>query len=109
MNSAGQVVAAGTVEQALLARRGAAGPGPRHPLQVAGAFHTHHMGPAVDRLRALAEGMEVSDPGVTLLSNADGAAVTSGREALDRLVSQVSNPVRWDLTMETLAALGSPA
>ncbi|GAA5157142.1 ACP S-malonyltransferase [Ornithinimicrobium tianjinense] len=106
MNSAGQVVAAGTLEQ--LSSLAAAPPARARviPLQVAGAFHTHHMSPAVDRLRALAEGMEVSDPGVTLLSNADGAAVTSGREALDRLVSQVSNPVRWDLTMETFAALG---
>jgi [acyl-carrier-protein] S-malonyltransferase len=43
---------------------------------------------------------------VTLLSNADGRAVGDGAQALSRLVSQVSNPVRWDLCMQTLADLG---
>lgn len=106
MNSTGQVVAAGTLEQ--LSALAAAPPARARviPLQVAGAFHTAHMHPAVERLQAYARVMEVSDPGVTLVSNADGAAVASGREVLDRLVSQVSRPVRWDLTMCTLAELG---
>lgn len=106
MNCAGQVVAAGTLEQ--LAALAAAPPARARviPLQVAGAFHTSHMQPAVERLQAYARVMDVSDPGVTLLSNADGAAVGSGREVLDRLVAQVSRPVRWDLTMRTLADLG---
>src|SRR5699024_8969021 len=106
MNSAGQVVAAGTLEQ--LAALAAAPPARARviPLQVAGAFHTSHMQPAVERLQAYARVMDVSDPAVTLLSNADGAAVDSGREVLDRLVAQVSRPVRWDLTMRTLAELG---
>ncbi|WP_122261618.1 ACP S-malonyltransferase [Ornithinimicrobium cerasi] len=109
MNSAGQVVAAGTLEQ--LAALAAAPPARARviPLQVAGAFHTEHMQPAVERLAALARSMEVHDPHVTLLSNADGAAVATGREVLDRLVGQVSRPVRWDLTMRTLAELGVTA
>src|SRR5690606_9942392 len=41
-----------------------------------------------------------------IVSNRDGAVVHSGREVLGRLVSQVSNPVRWDITMETFKALG---
>ena len=32
--------------------------------------------------------------------------MSSGAELLNRLVTQVSNPVRWDLCMETLASLG---
>ena len=43
---------------------------------------------------------------MSLLSNADGAVVTSGAEALERLVTQVANPVRWDLCCEQLIALG---
>jgi [acyl-carrier-protein] S-malonyltransferase len=50
--------------------------------------------------------MATRDPAVPLLSNRDGAVVESGREVLDRLVQQVSNPVRWDLCMRTFADLG---
>jgi [acyl-carrier-protein] S-malonyltransferase len=108
-NGAGQTVAAGTLEQ--LAALAADPPAKTRviPLQVAGAFHTHHMAPAVEALRELSADFEVSDPGVTLLSNADGAAVADGADALTRLVGQVSSPVRWDRCMQTLVDLGVTA
>lgn len=109
VNGAGQVVAAGSLPA--LAEL-AADPPPRSrviPLKVAGAFHTHYMEPAVDALRAAATEHDVSDPGVTLISNRDGQVVTDGREVLDRLVAQVSNPVRWDLCMERFTTLGVTA
>ena len=40
------------------------------------------------------------------MSNKDGQVVHQGREVLSRIVSQVRKPVRWDLTMETLASMG---
>ena len=43
---------------------------------------------------------------VSVISNRDGAVVRDGREVLDRIVSQIANPVRWDLCMERLASLG---
>jgi [acyl-carrier-protein] S-malonyltransferase len=43
---------------------------------------------------------------VPLLSNRDGARVDSGHKVLGRLVHQVSNPVRWDLCMQTFRDLG---
>ncbi len=106
MNGAGQVVAAGTLDQ--LAALQAEPPARARviPLKVAGAFHTHHMQPAVDRLAALAEDLTPGDPLLPLLSNADGRVVTDGREVLARLVAQVSSPVRWDLTMETFVEMG---
>ncbi len=106
MNGAGQVVAAGTLEQ--LAALSAEPPARARvvPLPVAGAFHTHHMQPAVDRLAGYARAISTRDPRVPLVSNADGTVVSDGREVLRRLVSQVSSPVRWDLTMETLADMG---
>lgn len=105
-NGAGQVVAAGTLEQ--LAALSADPPAKARviPLKVAGAFHTRHMAPAVAALQKLADGMSPADPVVTVLSNADGSAVSSGADLLARLVSQVSNPVRWDQCMQTLADLG---
>jgi [acyl-carrier-protein] S-malonyltransferase len=76
---------------------------------VAGAFHTHHMAPAVDALRRIAPGMPVADPGMRLLSDRDGAVVTGGADFVARLVEQVSAPVRWDSCMATMADLGVTA
>ncbi len=106
INSAQQIVAAGTAEQLAAL---AAAPPPRArlmPLQVAGAFHTDHMAPAVERLAAYATAMTTREAHTRLISNRDGHVVRSGREVLDRLVTQVSTPVRWDLSMQTLVDLG---
>ncbi|MGJ5828403.1 MULTISPECIES: ACP S-malonyltransferase [Streptomyces] len=107
MNGAGQIVAAGTLEQlAALAEDKPEGVRKVVALKVAGAFHTHHMGPAVDALAKAAEALSPADPTVTYVSNKDGKAVATGAEVLERLVGQVANPVRWDLCMETFKELG---
>ena len=109
VNGAGQIVAAGTLAE-LEAFAADPPTGARlRPLQVAGAFHTRHMAPAVAALRDAAAGVSAADPAMTLLSNADGAAVTTGKEWLDRIVAQVAAPVRWDLCMQTMAGLGVTA
>jgi [acyl-carrier-protein] S-malonyltransferase len=105
-NGAGQVVAAGPVD-ALDAL--AAAPPERArvvPLSVAGAFHTRFMAPAEEALGRHASAVTPADPVHTLLSNADGAAVTDGADALRRLVAQVTRPVRWDACQETLRERG---
>ncbi|GAB3140724.1 ACP S-malonyltransferase [Microbispora hainanensis] len=109
MNGAGQIVAGGTLAQL---EAFAAEPPEKarvRSLAVAGAFHTVHMAPAVDHLRAEAEALTPADPSVTLLSNSDGAAVSGGGEFLDRLVNQVASPVRWDACMATMAERGVTA
>jgi [acyl-carrier-protein] S-malonyltransferase len=109
VNGAGQIVAAGTLEQlAAFAADPPAGARLR-PLSVAGAFHTSHMAPAVNALRAAAGGIRVSDPVIALLSNRDGAVVSSGAGWLDRIVGQVAAPVRWDECMQTMARAGVTA
>ncbi|MBA2768882.1 MAG: acyltransferase domain-containing protein [Sporichthyaceae bacterium] len=106
MNGAGQVVAAGTLEQL----ESLAGDPPAKarlmPLSVAGAFHTEHMAPAEHTLASYAKAVSVHDPRTRLISNRDGTVVQQGRDALGRIVSQVSNPVRWDLCMRTMGELG---
>jgi len=109
MNATGQVVAAGTVEAL---DRLAANPPARarlRPLPVAGAFHTALMAPARKAIADAASRITATPPTFGLLSNADGTLMGSGAEVLSRLVSQVCAPVRWDLCMETLAALGVTA
>lgn len=105
-NGAGQIVAAGTLEQlAALETDPPAGARVR-PLSVAGAFHTKHMAPAVGILAQHAKAISTHDARLRILSNADGTVVQDGREVLKRLVTQVSNPVRWDLCMQTMLDLG---
>ncbi len=108
-NGAGQVVAAGPVE-ALAAL--AASPPERArvvSLPVAGAFHTRFMAPAEEALGAHAATIVPGDPGRMLLSNADGAAITDGADALRRLVAQVTRPVRWDSCQAALRERGVTA
>ncbi|USQ88086.1 ACP S-malonyltransferase [Streptomyces phaeoluteigriseus] len=110
VNGAGQIVAAGTLEQlAVLNEDKPEGVRKVVPLKVAGAFHTLHMAPAVETLAAAAKELSPADPGFTYVSNKDGQAVATGAEVLDRLVGQVANPVRWDLCMETFRQLGVTA
>ncbi|MEV7279657.1 ACP S-malonyltransferase [Streptomyces sp. NPDC093111] len=107
VNGAGQIVAAGTLEQlAALAEDKPEGVRRVVELKVAGAFHTHHMAPAVEKLAAAAQELSPADPAVRYVSNKDGQVVTGGAEVIARLVGQVANPVRWDLCMETFKELG---
>ncbi|WP_151480704.1 ACP S-malonyltransferase [Streptomyces albicerus] len=110
VNGAGQIVAAGTMEQlAALTEDKPEGVRKIVALKVAGAFHTHHMAPAVDALAKAAEALTPADPKLTYVSNRDGQAVATGAEVLSRLVGQVANPVRWDQCMETFKELGATA
>ena len=102
-NGGGQIVAAGDLDAiAQLAPEGAR----VRPLAVAGAFHTSYMQPAVEPLRTLAQSLATTDPAVSVISNRDGEEVSDGREILNRIVSQIASPVRWDLCMQRLATLG---
>ncbi|MDP4714357.1 MAG: acyltransferase domain-containing protein [Candidatus Nanopelagicales bacterium] len=109
MNGAGQIVLAGSLTA--LAEFADSPPEKARvrPLQVAGAFHTDVMAPAVEVLKRYARSVSTHDSRINLLSNADGRVVHDGRDVLRRLVSQVSRPVRWDLCMSTMADLGVTA
>ena len=105
-NGGGQIVVAGALE-ALDALKANPVAGTRViPLQVAGAFHTRYMQPAVEHLRGVAGGFEVSDPSLPIWTNRDGSTVASGAQFVDLLVGQVSSPVRWDRTMDAFVAAG---
>ena len=109
INATGQIVAAGTLAQlAALAADPPAGARLR-PLSVAGAFHSPHMAPAVSALREAAAGVTVADPEMELLSNLDGAAVRTGADWLERIITQVSAPVRWKECMASMAEAGTSA
>lgn len=108
-NAVGQIVAAGKLE-ALEAL--AANPPEKarvRALPVAGAFHTAFMAPAQDAVAEAIAKIGLSEPTRVLLSNFDGAPVSSGQDAIDKLAAQVTRPVRWDLCTETIRAAGVSA
>ena len=105
-NGGGQIVVAGALD-ALEALKANPIAGARViPLQVAGAFHTQYMQPAVAHLEQFAQGLTTSDPSLPIWTNKGGVLVEDGRHFVDLLVGQVSSPVRWDQTMDAFAAAG---
>lgn len=105
-NGKGQIVAAGASEKiARLTENPPAGTRVVG-LQVAGAFHTSFMEPAKAPLAEFAQTLTVANPRMLIWTNADGSQVDSGAEFLELLVNQVSNPVRWDKTMDSMVSAG---
>ena len=108
-NAAGQIVAAG----ALAALEKLAEDPPEkarvRQLATAGAFHTHYMASAMDGYAAAAAKVVASDPSTTLLSNVDGKPVASAADAMEKLVAQMTRPVRWDLCTKTMGELNTSA
>lgn len=107
VNGGGQIVAAGAADAITsLADDPPANASRVIPLAVAGAFHTQYMAAAEADLAAAVNDVIPSDPTRPLLTNADGRVVASGSEYVSLLVRQLTSPVRWDLCMAQLAALG---
>ncbi len=101
-NAAGQIVAAGPLSALEKLAEDPPAKARVRALGVAGAFHTKYMAPALDRYAAAAAAVATAEPTATLLSNRDGKPVTSAAAAMDALVAQLIQPVRWDLCTETL-------
>ena len=98
VNAPGQVVLGGPVAalDAFVAPAGAR----LRRLDVAGAFHTAAMAPARERFAALVARLTPSQPVCGVIANADGAVLRDGQQILDRLVAQLTGPVRFDLCLQ---------
>lgn len=105
-NGSGQIVAAGTVAAIAELQANPVAGTRVIPLQVAGAFHTRFMKPAVETLREYSKLIRINDPSIALWSNNGGRKVASGAEFVELLVNQVSSPVRWDLCMAAMVEAG---
>jgi [acyl-carrier-protein] S-malonyltransferase len=101
-NAAGQIVAAGSLAGLEKLAEDPPAKARVRALGVAGAFHTKYMAPALDGYAAAAAAVMTEEPTATLLSNRDGKPVTSAAAAMDTLVAQLTQPVRWDLCTQTL-------
>ena len=101
-NAPGQIVAAGPLAALEKLAEDPPAKARVRALGVAGAFHTKYMAPALDSYAAAAAAVVTAEPTATLLSNRDGKPVASAAAAMDTLVAQLTQPVRWDLCTETL-------
>jgi len=107
-NAPGQVVVSGDaagVEEAMSLARDA-GAKRAVPLNVSGAFHSPLMEPAAQGLRERLDALAFHDPAFPVLSNVTAAPVTSGAEARDLLVEQLTSPVRWSASVAAMVEAG---
>lgn len=108
-NGAGQIVAAGAkTDIDTFVAEGLTG-SKVIELNVAGAFHTKYMEPAIGTINKFRATLNPQDPNVRLWSNEAGQLVVSGSDYLDLLVRQVANSVRWDLCMASMVEAGVSA
>jgi [acyl-carrier-protein] S-malonyltransferase len=108
INSAGQVVIAGTLSAVQRAGERARALGAKHvvPLPVSAPFHCALMKPAEERLAPELRALVVRPPRVPIVANVDATPKRDAAAAIDALVRQVSSPVLWDDIMRRLASEG---
>lgn len=104
-NCPGQLVVAGEKAEleafcAKVAEKG----GRAVPLAVSGGFHSPLMAGAAERLRGELENIAMKRPRLPVYANF--TAQPYGENAKELLLEQVKNPVRWQETVENLAAQG---
>jgi [acyl-carrier-protein] S-malonyltransferase len=106
INSNGQIIAAGTLENLdRLANTPLKGTRIR-PLEVSAAFHTKFMEPAVSQFTEIFKVISVKSPRQIVLSNKNGERVSNSTDVTENLIQQVISPVRWDLCQAKMVELG---
>ncbi|WP_301666982.1 ACP S-malonyltransferase [Neisseria basseii] len=107
-NSPGQVVIAGNaaaVERAMTAAK-EAGAKRALPLPVSVPSHCSLMKPAADKLAEALKTVEIKQPQIRVIHNADVAAYDDADKIKDALVRQLYSPVRWTETVNALVSDG---
>ncbi|NLI97345.1 ACP S-malonyltransferase [bacterium] len=106
-NSEGQVVISGSPEGIAKATALAREKGAKRalPLAVSGAFHTPFMQKAAAEFRTFMEGFEFKAPQGKVIPNVTGEPTRDPQEIRKLLGEQLTSPVRWTKTMQTLASL----
>ena len=109
LNAPGQIVIAG--HAAAVARAGerakALGAKRAIALAVSAPFHCALMKPAEDRLAPELRALASHDPSFPVVANVDATPKTTGADAIEALVRQVSSPVRWEDVVRRLIADGA--
>lgn len=107
-NAPGQIVISGTKQGIGQASAALQEAGARKviPLAVTGAFHSPIMEPARVAFERILLGADFDDARIPVLQNTDPTPETSGARIRERLIGQITSPVRWTETMAAFAADG---
>jgi [acyl-carrier-protein] S-malonyltransferase len=76
-------------------------------LPVSAPFHSELMRPAQERLQEDLRATEFSSLKIPLVTNVDASVITSGAEAREALIRQVTLPVRWEESIRELIEQGA--
>ncbi|HFA2891453.1 TPA: ACP S-malonyltransferase [Neisseria gonorrhoeae] len=107
-NSPGQVVIAGNAAAVgrTMAAAKEAGAKRALPLPVSVPSHCSLMKPAADKLAEALKTVEIKQPQIRVIHNADVAAYDDADKIKDALVRQLYSPVRWTETVNALVSDG---
>ena len=108
MNAPGQVVISGdilAVDHAI-AECSEAGARRSVKLNVSGPFHCQLMTPAAGELEKLLDEVEIKVPDISVIHNVDASLAIDAAGIRDRLVRQLSAPVRWSECVAAVLASG---
>jgi [acyl-carrier-protein] S-malonyltransferase len=106
VNSEGQIIASGLLTDLERLAKNPPDSTKVRKLDVAGAFHSEFMKPAEAKLAQKFNQINLNKPRYRYISNKDGSVVTESSDLKNRLVSQISSPVRWDMCQATMKDLG---
>jgi [acyl-carrier-protein] S-malonyltransferase len=106
VNSEGQIIASGLLTDLERLAENPPDSTKVRRLDVAGAFHSEFMKPAEAKLAQQFNQISLNKPRYRYISNLDGNVVTESSDLKNRLVSQISSPVRWDMCQATMKDLG---
>ena len=106
VNSNGQIVASGLLTNLEKLSENPPASTKVRKLEVAGAFHSQFMKSAESELEKEFAQLEVTDSNSSFISNKDGQIVKESSELKNRLITQITSPVRWDLCQAKMVELG---
>ena len=106
VNSNGQIVASGLLTNLEKLSANPLASTKVRKLEVSGAFHSQFMKSAESELEKEFTQIELTNPFSGFISNKDGQIVTDSTELKNRLISQITSPVRWDLCQAKMIELG---
>ncbi len=107
-NAPGQVVIAGASSAVTKACEllKAAGAKRALPLPVSAPFHSSLLQPASEKLKGYLANIEFKVPAIPVINNVDVEILNDPAAIKDALVRQAAKPVRWQETIQAMAALG---
>ena len=107
-NAPGQVVIAGASDAVTKACEllKAAGAKRALPLPVSAPFHSSLLQPASEKLKGYLTNIEFKAPAISVINNVDVQILNDPSAIKDALVRQAAKPVRWQETIQAMAAQG---